>query len=220
MRIPDKNCLLHFLSGIGITLLAALWISWTCPASAADSPQADSPPDAGRYDVGDRLENSRESDLADGRYKEIEWEELIPPSWNPADAFAGMNLDEMEDDDPRVQRAFEKFRKMWDEAPVNPEIGEILIKVPGFVAPLDFEEEARLKEFLLVPYFGACIHVPPPPANQIIHITLETPLAEIQAMDPVWVYGKIVIRRTDTDMGGVGYAMVPDRVEPYTAPPR
>ena len=196
-----------------LALLLALALSGSRAASAADAPQ-----DAGRYALGDRLENSGENALADGRYKEIEWTELIPSSWNPADAFAGMNLDEMEDDDPRVQRAFEQFRKIWDEAPVNPAIGETLIKVPGFVSPLDFDGEAGLKEFLLVPYFGACIHVPPPPANQIIHITLEEPLAEIQAMDPVWVYGKIVIRRTDTDMGGVGYAMVPDRVELYTDP--
>jgi hypothetical protein len=195
-------------------LLAVLLIPEARAAFAADAP-----PDSGRYALGERLENPRENALADGGYKEIGWDELMPPSWNPAEAFAGMNLDEMEDDDPRVRQAFEKFRKMWDEAPVNPEMDETFIKLPGFVAPLDFEGEAGLKEFLLVPYFGACIHVPPPPANQIIHITLETPLTEIQAMEPVWVYGKIVIRRIDTDMGGVGYAMVPDRVDPYTEPP-
>ncbi|MDR2077137.1 MAG: DUF3299 domain-containing protein [Desulfovibrio sp.] len=197
----------------GLSFLVLLLAFWS-----AEPPAAGAAEGSGRYAVGDRLENSPENALAQGGYKEIEWDDLIPSSWNPADAFAGMNLDEMEDDDPRVQLAFEKFRKMWDDAPVNPEIGETLIRIPGFVAPLDFEGEGGLKEFLLVPYFGACIHVPPPPANQIIHITMETPLMEVQAMEPVWVYGKIVIHRRDTDMGGVGYALVPDRVEPYTDP--
>ncbi|MDR1359928.1 MAG: DUF3299 domain-containing protein, partial [Deltaproteobacteria bacterium] len=53
--------------------------------------------DASGRALGDRLENPRNA-LADNGYKEIGWEELIPPSWNPAEAFAGMNLDEMEDD--------------------------------------------------------------------------------------------------------------------------
>ncbi|MDR1360044.1 MAG: DUF3299 domain-containing protein [Deltaproteobacteria bacterium] len=188
-----------------LLLLALLLLPADRTAAAAE---------AGGRALGERLENPRNA-LADSGYKEIGWEELIPPSWNPAEAFAGMNLDEMEDDDPKVQRAFEQFRKIWNEAPVNREMDQVLIKLPGFVAPLDFEGEAGLKEFLLVPYFGACIHVPPPPANQIIHITLERPLAEVQAMDPVWVYGKILVRRSDTDMGGAGYAMVPDKVELY-----
>lgn len=190
-----------------LILLVLLLIPESLAALAAEAPSEG-------YALGDRLENPRDGLAGDG-YKEIGWEELIPPAWNPADVFAGLNLDEMEDDDPRVQRAFEEFRKIWDEAPVNPAMDKSLIKLPGFVAPLDFEGEAGLKEFLLVPYFGACIHVPPPPANQILHVTLKAPLAEIQAMDPVWVYGEILVRRTDTDMGGAGYAMVPDRVEPY-----
>jgi uncharacterized protein len=45
------------------------------------------------------------------------------------------------------------------------------ISIPGFLLPLELSGK-RVKEFLLVPYVGACIHVPPPPPNQIINVTM------------------------------------------------
>jgi hypothetical protein len=48
------------------------------------------------------------------------------------------------------------------------------IRLPGYIVPLEVSEEGRTTEFLLVPYFGACIHVPPPPSNQIVHVKSES----------------------------------------------
>jgi hypothetical protein len=151
-------------------------------------------------------------------YLETKWDQLIPPSWNPAEAFEGLNLDEMEDDDPRAEAAMQSFIKKWNEAPVNPEMQGRLIRLAGFVAPLDYESSAELKEFLLVPYFGACIHVPPPPANQIVYVRVDRPLLGIEAMEPVWVYGELRIEASDTDMGHAGYSLRADRVELYEEP--
>ena len=166
---------------------------------------------------GYALEKTAQSagDGKSGAYRELEWEELVPLAWDPAEAFAGLNIDEMEDDDPRVEEALEIFLQRWNQAPANPGMHGQIVKLAGYVAPLDYDEVAELKEFLLVPYFGACIHVPPPPANQIVYIRLDSALKGVESMDAVWVYGEILLEKKETDMGSAGYSMKVDKVELY-----
>ncbi|MEO8924216.1 MAG: DUF3299 domain-containing protein [Caldimonas sp.] len=64
-----------------------------------------------------------------------------------------------------AQDALAQMRALWDVAPTVDDMNGVLVKLPGYVVPLE-EVRGGLKEFLLVPYFGACIHTPPPPANQ------------------------------------------------------
>ena len=154
---------------------------------------------------------------ADG-YRErgwLIWEDLLPRDWNPAKYFEELQIDQMTDDDPRAAEALEKFMKMWNEAPANPETEGWRIKIPGFVVPLEHAGRAKLTEFLLVPFFGACIHVPPPPPNQIIHIRSRRPLAGFTAMDVVWVFGRLKVERRGHGPGDSGYSLEADRVEPY-----
>ena len=150
-----------------------------------------------------------------GKYTEISWDQLIPASWDPAKVFDKFNLDQFEDDDPKAEAALKELQKLWNEAPVNPDMKGKLVKILGYVAPLDFLGGDELAEFLLVPYFGACIHVPPPPANQIIHVTLAKPREGIQVMDTVWVYGRLQIEKTENDLADSGYSMKADAVEQY-----
>jgi hypothetical protein len=152
------------------------------------------------------------------QYREIQWEELVPASWRPEKLFEGLNLDELSDGDPRALQMLEKLIEEWNNAPPNPEIQGKLIKLPGFVAPLDWEEEAALKEFLLVPYFGACIHVPPPPANQIVYIKLDKARNGLESMAAIWVYGRISLEKHVAGMGTSSYALQVDHIEPYTEP--
>ena len=149
-------------------------------------------------------------------YRETRWEELIPPSWHPENAFAGLDINALSDDDPRAVKAMENFLAEWSKAPANPNMQGKMIRLPGFVAPLDWESSDGIKEFLLVPYFGACIHVPPPPANQIVYITMDRPLPGLENMAAIWVYGTISLERHEGDVGTSGYAMRVDRIEPYT----
>jgi len=153
----------------------------------------------------------------DGRYTAVTWEQLLPADWNPMEVFAGLNMDKWEDNDPRAEKAMNKLLKLWDEAPVNTALHSKAIKISGYVASLDFSGKAELKEFLLVPYFGACIHIPPPPANQIIHVTLTKARRGIRSMDQVMVYGTLAVKKTETDMGRSGYSMKADMMEPYLA---
>ena len=80
-----------------------------------------------------------------------------------------------------------------------------MIRIHGFIVPLEYNERGALTEFLLVPYFGACIHVPPPPQNQIIFVTLEEPALGLQSMDTVTVYGKLELEPSQSASGEAAY---------------
>jgi hypothetical protein len=142
------------------------------------------------------------------------WEALMPEGWDPVAIFEELNINDMADDDPRLEQVIETFLQKWNDAPVNSDLDRQPIKIPGFVVPLDFDSE-MVDEFFLVPFFGACIHVPPPPPNQIIMVRLNAPIAGLGAMEVVWVYGKISIDRYTNDLGSAGYTMTADRVEFY-----
>lgn len=150
-----------------------------------------------------------------GKYKEINWDQLIPASWDPAKIFEKFNFDQFEDDDPKAEEALKQLQKQWSEAPINPALKGKLVKILGFVAPLDYLGGDELADFLLVPYFGACIHVPPPPANQIIYVTLDKPRGGIQVMDAVWVYGRLEIEKNENDLADSGYRMKADAIEQH-----
>jgi len=150
-----------------------------------------------------------------GGYAQITWDDLIPPDWDPGQVFDSLNFNEMADNDPRVDQALEKFKKLWDEAPTNPALQGQAVTISGFVASLDFSGQNELKEFLLVPYFGACIHVPPPPANQIIQVTVEKPRRGLRSMDLVTVSGRLTLEKHKADMGNSGYSLKAESLEPY-----
>jgi len=147
-------------------------------------------------------------------YRTANWDELMPKDWNPLKKFRDAKINIMSDADPRAQDMLTELRALWDNAPTNNELDGQAIRMPGYVVPLD-ESKAGLREFLLVPYLGACIHTPPPPANQIIHVKLRQPGKGLHMMDAVWVSGRLQTLRTDTAMGVSGYRMEAVQVEPY-----
>jgi len=102
-------------------------------------------------------------------------------------------------------------------APANKNIAEKQIKLAGFIAPLT-QNNGKISEFLLVPYFGACIHKPPPPANKTI-LVKTAPGQEINIDDaylPIQISGKINLQKTSTDIGEAGYHINSALIETYT----
>ena len=102
---------------------------------------------------------------------------------------------------------------------VNPtdvvtEYNDVQVKIAGYVLPLDFEN-TTVKEFLLVPYVGACIHVPPPPPNQLIYVTSEDGIEVGSMFEPVWATGTLQTTSLSSDLADVGYMMALDETEPY-----
>ncbi len=149
-----------------------------------------------------------------GAPRTIGWEQLIPAGWDPYKDLKALNLDTLKDNDPKAEEALKKMRKMWDNAPINPLILGQSVRLPGYVVPLE-DLAAGIKEFLLVPYFGACVHSPPPPANQIVHVLLDKPAKNLRLMDVVWVSGPMSGTKTDSHMGVASYRIDAKAVTPY-----
>ncbi len=152
--------------------------------------------------------------IVSGATRTIGWEQLIPAGWDPFKDLKTLNLDTLKDNDPKAEEALQKMRKMWDNAPINPLVLGQTVRLPGYVVPLEDLPEG-MKEFLLVPYFGACIHSPPPPANQIVHVVLDKPAKRLRLMDVVWVSGPMSATKTDSHMGVAGYRIEARQVAPY-----
>jgi hypothetical protein len=90
-----------------------------------------------------------------------------------------------------------------------------VVKIPGFIVPLeDYEEEAA--EFLLVPYFGACVHTPPPPPNQLVYVVMhDKKKLKVGLWDAVWMYGTLKIEFIESVYGPASYTLEGLRTAPY-----
>ncbi|WP_417503048.1 DUF3299 domain-containing protein [Marinobacter sp.] len=139
--------------------------------------------------------------------REIDWLELMPAE----DLALLESMPELEHDGDGPALLPDEIMT----GRVVPEMSNIESRIPGFVVPLKTTKDMRILEFFLVPYYGACIHVPPPPPNQIIHIKYKQGFKLEALYDPVWVEGTLVIDRTETDIGTSSYSMVAEAVEPY-----
>jgi hypothetical protein len=98
-------------------------------------------------------------------------------------------------------------------APVVADWDGKAVSIGGYVVPLDFESTS-IKEFLLVPFVGACIHVPPPPANQIIYVSSGQAFTASGQFDPVKVTGTLRVTSASTGLADAGYRLDAVAVEP------
>ena len=104
----------------------------------------------------------------------------------------------------------------------NAELDGQIIRIPGYALPLE-HKDTGVKELLLVPYVGACIHVPPPPANQTVYVSLKNAHILKNIYEPVWVTGRLSIQATNRSLslvdGSAGvdtaYTLEGLKIEPY-----
>jgi len=89
------------------------------------------------------------------------------------------------------------------------------IRIPGYVVPFDFSANSVYKEFLLVPYFGACLHTPPPPPNQIIYVKSKQAVKLTDIFAPVWLEGVMSTGQFKSDLGNSAYELNLTKLEPY-----
>ncbi len=146
--------------------------------------------------------------------KETSWESLMPKGWDPMKEFGIGDAGIVTEGSAKERNLMRQMREIWDNAPTNPKMDGAPVRLPGYVVPLE-EVKGELKEFLLVPYFGACVHSPPPPSNQIVHVVASPALKGVRTMDAVWVSGTLAVQRTDSAMGASSYQIKAPAVEPY-----
>ncbi len=138
--------------------------------------------------------------------REIMWDNLIPPGV-PYSEIIG---------EGEIDLANDTWNPIYDANGVklNEELDGAYIKMPGFIIPFDVSAEGVIN-FMLVPYVGACIHTPPPPANQLVMVNAAEPWPGDQLWDPVWVTGVMRTQLQSTDLGQTGYSIAADEMEVY-----
>jgi hypothetical protein len=89
------------------------------------------------------------------------------------------------------------------------------IRLPGYTVPFSYDAKAEISEFLLVPYFGACIHAPPPPPNQTIFVRTDKPILLKDLPQAVWIEGTLHAEKQESDLADAAYIIDLTRVEKY-----
>lgn len=149
----------------------------------------------------------------------LKWADLMPPAppKPPKAFFAGRApVDPLA---PSLPESMPEGRWMSGKtsasipAPVVESLNGKRIQIGGYIVPLDFEA-TTVKEFLLVPYVGACIHVPPPPANQIVFVQAPKGFQVKSMFEPVYVTGKMKTEASFTGLADTGYTLEAERVDP------
>ncbi len=138
--------------------------------------------------------------------REITWDDLIPPNVPYSEIIGEGELDEAND----------LWNPIYDAnaLKLNEGLDGAYIKMPGYIIPLDLNAKG-VTDFMLVPYVGACIHTPPPPANQLVMVHASKPWPGDQLWDPVWVTGVMQAKLQSTDLGQTGYFITADDMEIY-----
>ncbi|MEO1251331.1 MAG: DUF3299 domain-containing protein [Pseudomonadota bacterium] len=95
------------------------------------------------------------------------------------------------------------------------ELEGVLVRVPGFVLPFEYSASGKISEFLLVPYFGACIHTPPPPPNQMVYVKSEAPADLGQRWNAIWAIGVLRTQKHLNQLGDAAYTLELQRWEEY-----
>ncbi|MDH5570539.1 MAG: DUF3299 domain-containing protein [Gammaproteobacteria bacterium] len=162
-----------------------------------------------------------------GDYKTLEWTDLIPKNvldilLNPPEAIKNIQDGTPEDElTPEMLKEItgkpdSPYQQALVSTQVMPEYNNKKIRMPGFVVPLEFDDDQVITAFFLVPYFGACIHLPPPPPNQMIYVTSKKGLKTEVLYEPFWVEGTIYTETKNTDIGLSAYTMTAFSIKPYT----
>ena len=183
------------------------------------------------------LEVSQKTDSSDPKtlftkqpasaFKTLEWDDLMPADdldalQNPPNYLYDFE-DGSEEDEISGQLANavtsavnDRYQQALVSTRIIPEMNGTNIRIPGFIVPLEFDDEQTITEFFLVPYFGACIHSPPPPPNQIIYVRAPKGIQIETLYDPFWISGKLSTKLVENTMATAAYSMEMQSYEDYT----
>lgn len=159
-------------------------------------------------------------------YEEIDWVALMPED----DLSALLNrpefLNDIADgsaadsvDDFASKQLEDEQAQRYQQALVSTRVIEAFdgkaIRIPGFIVPLEQNDEQKSTAFFVVPYFGACLHMPPPPPNQILYVEYKEGIAVENLYDPYWFEGTVKIDNHESALGTSAYSLVLDSFALY-----
>ncbi len=151
-------------------------------------------------------------------YAEVEWTDLMPkddldallapPEYlndiadgSQQDSVAALNQKES------VDAQTKRYRDALSSTRVMQEFNGKQIRIPGYMVPLEQNEEREVTAFFIVPYFGACLHMPPPPPNQILYVQYEEGIALEALQQPFWFEGTLTVALNENALGTSAYTL-------------
>lgn len=143
---------------------------------------------------------------------------------NPPDYITNIEEDSTEDEISSSMRSMpsgmksDRYQQALVSTDIRPEFNRKTIRIPGYIVPLEYNENQAVTEFFVVPYFGACIHVPPPPPNQIIYVQSQLGLELNDIYTPYWLSGEISATLIENDLATSAYSMDLQDYELYSEP--
>ncbi len=187
-------------------LCSALAFTATAAAPKPKSKAAASAPPA----IGAPLPPPVQAPVDEARVMELEWQDLLPED-ERKDYNAGpptATHDYLSGESGLAAQQVMNFN-------VNSKLDHKQVKLPGFIVPLELDDNGKVTEFFLVPYFGSCLQVPPPPANQMVYVTLKEGVQLDSMYAAFWVTGKMSARGKSTRLGAAAYGIAATRLEEY-----
>ena len=137
-------------------------------------------------------------------YVDLSWSDLVPEG----EAFIPPMLQGILEHDQSTMMS-----EQPDSSGIRTDWNGKIVRLPGFIVPIDYSGTG-VTAFILVPFVGACVHVPPPPANQLVFVTTEKPYDSTGMFEAVKVTGMFGTASTTTQIADIGYALSADQIEP------
>ena len=151
---------------------------------------------------------------------ELIWEDLIPDDFvqpeNPFNTMSQEAIDKLMDGSEESEVELAKLKEAFYYAPVVDELDGKRVMLPAYITPLEYNENQMMNEFLLVPYVGACMHTPPPPANQVVHAKTLEAIENRSMYEAVWAIGVLRATTVQSDLAEAGYQLEVEEVLPYS----
>lgn len=157
-------------------------------------------------------------------YQEIEWVSLIPEDdlkilMTPPDYIGqiedGSSMDVLGDNAIPGADPEDEYQRALSSTRIIESYDGKKVRIPGFIVPLEVTDDQSVTEFFLVPYFGACLHMPPPPPNQMIHVKVEQGFPLDSLYDAFWLEGTLSAQINSNDLGTAAYALSMDTMTIY-----
>ncbi|HEX7813707.1 DUF3299 domain-containing protein [Dyella sp.] len=137
-------------------------------------------------------------------YADLDWAHMVPPE----------DIKLLHDAPPVLHVGNQRMKQIGTLHTVAALDGQ-KVKLPGYVVPLESDDDGRMLEFFFVPFYGACIHVPPPPPNMLVHVKLAHGIDTPSLYDPLTLKGVLHTQVTQNVMAASAYGMSDASIEPY-----
>lgn len=209
----------------GLILLTTLFLL-ACENSETDP--VEKKPDSVISQAETKSDKTEEyKELPQSAFEKVEWIDLMPKDnldalMNPPSYISDVEEGSFEDQiSNELQNTIatandDRYQQAMISTEIIPEMDGKPIQIPGFIVPLEFSDDQTVTEFFLVPFFGACIHVPPPPPNQVIFVKAPQGL-ELKALyDPFWISGVLKTSLVENEVATAAYTMQLQSYELYS----